>query len=230
MFLLAYLWSFAFLFLIFFLFLLFLLFIFPVANVEYLLKLADEYQMTSVLDLCASFLRMERKHESNAMKILLLAQRYKLDSLAEDCCTVLAKMTLEDLEECDEFEELDGKNLREILLPRVRNLEKNVIKLKPQVAGLLACAIWLWSENDRSLPWCPVHYEDGKSYGNLKARLRDCDACKNVIHCFIHETSPGKYTNKKNECITDDFLPVLRQLFELTDDEEDNHSDGSISE
>ena len=111
-------------FLIFFLFLLFLPFIFPVANVEYLLKLADEYQMTSVLDLCASFLRMERKRESNAMEILLLAQRYKLGSLAEDCCNVLAKMTLKDLEEYDEFEELDGKNLREILLPRMRKLEK----------------------------------------------------------------------------------------------------------
>ena len=75
-----------------------------------------------------------------------------------------------------------------------------------------------------------MHYKGGKSYGNLEARLRDCDACKNVIQCFIDETCLGKYTDNKNEKVTDDFLPVLKQLFDLTDDEEDSPHDGSISE
>lgn len=194
-------------------------FIFSVTNVEYLLKLADEYQMTSVLDLCASFLKIERKRESNAMKILLLAQKYKLDSLAEDCCTFLAKMTLKDLEEYDEFVELDGKNLREILLPRMRKLEKDVIELRPEVAGLLASATWLWSQAKRGpLPWCPVHYESGKSKGNLEARLRECYACKNVIQCFSAKI-PGLGIISVNECITANFLPALKQLFDLTDNE-----------
>ena len=187
-------------------------------NVKHILKLADEYQMTSVLDLCASFLRMERKRESNAMKILLLAQRYKLDSVAEDCCTVLAKMTLKDLEKYDEFEELDGKNLREILLPRMRKLEKGVIELRPEVAGLLDSATWLWTQTKRGLPWCPVHYEGGKSKGNLEDRLRECVACKNVIQCFTTKV-PGLGITSVNECITANFLPALKRLFDLTDSE-----------
>ena len=202
-----------------------------VNSVGHILKLADEYQMTSVLDLCGNFLKIKRKREHNAMRILLLAQRYKLDTVAEDCRAVLAKMTLQDLEEYDEFEELDGKNLREILLPRLRKLENGVSGLRAEVAGLLACATWLWSQAKMSLPWCPVHYKNGKSCGSLEARLRDCDACKNVIESFTAKTGNTSrhascaYTSSVNECITDNFLPVLKQLFDLTDDDEEEEEE-----
>ena len=78
---------------------------------EHLLKLAEEYQIKTVLDLCANFLRYEPKTEDNAMKILLLAQKYRLSNVGDDCRILLAQLSLQRLERYGEFSDLNGENL-----------------------------------------------------------------------------------------------------------------------
>ena len=78
---------------------------------EHLLKLAEEYQIKTVLDLCANFLRYEPKTEDNAMKILLLAQKYRLSNVGDDCWILLAQLSLQRLERYGEFSDLNGENL-----------------------------------------------------------------------------------------------------------------------
>ena len=80
-------------------------------NVEHLLKLAEEYQIKTVLDLCANFLGDEPKTEDNAMKILLLAQKYRLSNVGDDCRILLAQLSLQRLERYGEFSDLNGENL-----------------------------------------------------------------------------------------------------------------------
>ena len=150
-------------------------------NVEHLLKLADEYQVKGILAMCAGCLRNEPKTEFNAMKILLLAQQYRLDNIATGCHNVLATMKLERLEWCSEFSLLDSENLRGILLPRMRKLEELVRDLSPQVAGVVACTTWLWNEATKPMAWCPSHFSNGKSKVSLRDCLGTCPACKEVI-------------------------------------------------
>ena len=78
---------------------------------EHLLQLAEEYQIKTVLDLCANFLRDEPKTEDNAMKILLLAQKYRLSNVGDDCRILLAQLSLQRLERNGEFSDLNGENL-----------------------------------------------------------------------------------------------------------------------
>ena len=78
---------------------------------EHLLKLAEEYQIKTVLDLCANFLRDEPKTEDNAMKILFLAQKYRLSNVGDDCRILLAQLSLQRLERYGEFSDLNGENL-----------------------------------------------------------------------------------------------------------------------
>lgn len=78
---------------------------------EHLLQLAEEYQIKTVLDLCAKFLRDEPKTEDNAMKILLLAQKYRLSNVGDDCRILLAQLSLQRLERYGEFSDLNGENL-----------------------------------------------------------------------------------------------------------------------
>ena len=78
---------------------------------EHLLKLAEEYQIKTVLDLCANFLRDEPKTEDNAMKILLLSQKYRLSNVGDDCRILLAQLSLQRLERYGEFSDLNGENL-----------------------------------------------------------------------------------------------------------------------
>ena len=78
---------------------------------EHLLKLAEEYQIKTVLDLCANFLRDEPKTEDDAMKILLLAQKYRLNNMGDDCRILLAQLTVYKGWRYGEFSDLNGENL-----------------------------------------------------------------------------------------------------------------------
>lgn len=164
-------------------------------NVEHLLKLSDEYQVKGILDLCASCLRKERKTEYNALKILLLAQQYRLNNIAKDCHSVLAKMKLERLEKCEEFQLLNNENLLSFLLLRVRLLEELVRDLSPQVAGIVACTMWLWNEAKKPMNWCPSHLPNGKAKVSIRNCMQKCPACKHVIESLALST------------VADEFIP-----------------------
>lgn len=157
-------------------------------NVEHLLKLSDEYQVKGILDLCASCLRNERKTESNSMKILLIAQQYRLNNIAKGCHSVLAKMKLEELERYAQFPLLNSENLRGILLPRMRQLEELVRDLSPQVAGIVACTTWLWNEAKKPMDWCPSHLPNGRAKVSIRNCMQTCPACKDVIKYLASNT------------------------------------------
>lgn len=190
-------------------------------NVEHLLRLADEYQIKGIIDMCTSFLKNEAKTKSNAMEILLLAQQYGLDDeIGEDCCSVLEEMKLQKLEGYVEFVELNSENLRSILLPRMRELEDIVKELSPQVSGILACTTWLWNEANKDMVWCPAHLPRGKAVTSFRDCLRNCPACKQVLDSLVSKTlgsgsfpiySTGRDQFNKN------LSNVLEKLFDLAD-------------
>lgn len=123
------------------------------------------------------------------MKILLLAQQYRLTNIAKGCHNVLSRMKLERLERYREFPFLNNENLQGILLPRMRKLEELVRDLKPQVAGVVACTTWLWNEAKKPMAWCPSHFSNGKSKVSLRDCLGTCPACKHVIECLASNTT-----------------------------------------
>ena len=143
-------------------------------NVEHLLELADEYQVKGVLDLCTRCLKNEPKTQSNAMKILLLAQSYGLSSISEDCRNLLAGITLERLQKYEQFPLLNNDNLLGIPLSRMRCLEEFIKDLSPQVAGIVACTTWPWNEAKKPMAWCPAHLQNGKTKVSITNCLRTC--------------------------------------------------------
>lgn len=198
-------------------------------NVEQVLKLADEYEMKVIMDLCANCLRNEPKTEYNAMKILLLAQKYRLENLDEDCKNVLAKMKLQRLEQCKGFTELDGENVRGILLPRMRRLEEVVKELSPQVAGIVACTTWLWNEAKKSMTWCPSHIPNGRPCENIRTCLETCPVCQNIFKslafCTVSEERYGRrsyykyysYTSRNEDHFDTELPNILRKMFDLAE-------------
>ena len=78
------------------------------------------------------------------MKILLLAQKYRLSNVGDDCRILLAQLSLQRLERYREFPDLNGGNLRAIILPRMRRLENVIKKLSPQVSGMVHCGYGAW--------------------------------------------------------------------------------------
>ena len=158
-------------------------------SVEHILQLADEYQMQSIVDLCATCLKYEPKTKRNAMAILLLAQRYHLQGVRESCYELLKDNSIKELQEREEFDELDAESLREILIPRMQRLEKCLEELYPKFAKIVDSAIELCVNNKCPIKLCATHFlPSGATFHNLYTRVKDCIACGNMV-AFVETTS-----------------------------------------
>ena len=160
---------------------------------EHLLKLSDEYQVKLVFDLCVKFLEKQSIGESNVMKILMLANLYKLESVRQKCYNLLKNMKLQAILTFAEQQDLDKENLQNILTQRVERLENFLKELHPQFIGMVECCFWLWHEAKKYMQWCPRHFSDGKSNTDIDKRLQECTVCKEMITRMINGTETQNY-------------------------------------
>ena len=162
------------------------------------------------------------------MKILLLAQKYGLSNVGDDCRILLAQLSLQRLERYREFPDLNSENLRAIILPRMRRLGNVVKELSPQVSGMVAFTLQLWSQERNDVAWCPVHIPNGKPLFSIKECLRTCPVCEKVMESLASTTSRGEMygacmekSNKTTSSYTDhfdsNFNSVMKNLFDLVD-------------
>ena len=91
-----------------------------------------------------------------------------------------------------EFPDLNSENLRAIILPRMRRLENVVKELSPQVSGMVAFTLRLWSQERNDVAWCPVHIPNGKPLFSIKECLRTCPVCEKVMESLASTTSRGE--------------------------------------
>ena len=155
--------------------------------------MADEYQMIGVLKLCENVLLNEPMPNKNlATKILLLAQQYGMENVRKQCYKQFNGMTLDELEQLDGFQNLDGDSVREVLGHRLRKLEKFLKDVYPQFTGIVDCARFLWQESGRPINSCPSHLNQFFNLApaeSLQIRLT-CFVCNEMLTSMATEHSP----------------------------------------
>ena len=163
-------------------------------NVEPILKLANEYQMRGVLiKLCENVLLNGPMSNKNlTTKILLLAQQYGMENVRKHCYKQLNGMTLDELEQLDGFQNLDGDSVREVLGHRLRKLEKFLKDVYPQFTRIVDCARFLWRESGRPIKSCPASHLS-KFFNvapaeSLQIRLT-CSVCNEMLTSMATEHS-----------------------------------------
>ena len=170
----------------------FLFFINLVENVEHLLRLSDEYQVTGIFEQCVKFLEHQPKTEGNVMKIMILASLYKLGSVVESCYTTIREMKRQSILEATQQEALDKETLQNIMSQRLERLETFLDQLYPQFIGVVEWCFWLCfrSDNlDKKVTWCPLHFTNGKSHSaDIDKRLKECPVCKQMLLTIIETT------------------------------------------
>lgn len=170
----------------------FLFFINLVENVEHLLRLSDEYQVTGVFEQCVKFLERQPKTEGNVMKIMILASLYKLGNVVESCYTTIREMKRQSILEATQQEALDKETLQNIMSQRLERLETFLDQLYPQFIGVVECCFWLCSRSDnlnKRVAWCPLHFTNGKSHSaDIDKRLKECPVCKQMLLTIIETT------------------------------------------
>ncbi|CAB4023499.1 BTB and MATH domain-containing 36-like [Paramuricea clavata] len=105
-------------------------------NIISFLKLAKEFEIEKVLYLCSSFLLEIEKPDLKCINFLLLAERYGLEDVKQQCFEIAASFSLSHLKTSEKFEELSMESkfhITEIMLMQeqafVEDLKKKSFKL-----------------------------------------------------------------------------------------------------
>lgn len=101
-------------------------------NVEKLLELADEYQISELNKRCRQFLMQQR----GTIEILLIAQRYQFEDVIKRCAdhlkhTINSQMLAND----SKIKEVNLETMNWLLVARIKHLETLVDTFKKKVGG-----------------------------------------------------------------------------------------------
>ena len=176
-------------------------------KVDHLLKLADEYEVMSVLDLCVKCLRDEPKTEQNAVRILYLTNSTvmareddRLGIARWNCTNLIKNMELKDIVGKMDFRNLDRDSLESVFREKTERLETVFKKIFPQIIGLAEfCILLCLKESHSSITRCPQHFSsDDKATKGLIERMKSCPVCRNMIVQLVScsKSSPTAKTPK----------------------------------
>ncbi|KAJ7384418.1 hypothetical protein OS493_021830, partial [Desmophyllum pertusum] len=96
-------------------------------NCQFLLELAEEYQMERVKQLCCEYLSCNVQ-DTNCVKFYMIADKFGLDSLLKETLQESKYLPLSSLENDEVFKELPDKTKLEICKTRIQELEKTLVE------------------------------------------------------------------------------------------------------
>ena len=162
---------------------------YSVDKMGHLLKLADEYDVQGVLDLCTKCLKDVPKSEENVVKILYLAtdtmiasEDSRLDGVRDDCEILIKDMDLVNFSAKSDFKKLNRDSMERVFVKRTKRLETFIREIHPQLVGLVEYCLYLKLASSSSvITRCPQHFPSNKSYIGLLQRIRSCLVCRGMI-------------------------------------------------
>lgn len=95
-------------------------------NCYFLLDLAHEYQIGSIIQLCEDFLvsMVKGKRGKDVLTVLLVGQKYELKTLLKSCVSQARNLSLKELKRHNKRGEIDLKNYQEITDGIIERLEE----------------------------------------------------------------------------------------------------------
>ena len=104
-------------------------------NCFFLLDLAHEYQIASIIQLCEDFLvsMVKKKRCKDVLTILVTGQKYGLQTLLESCVHEARNLSLNELKRHDKHGEIDQENYQQITEGIIARLEQENRTLKNQL-------------------------------------------------------------------------------------------------
>ena len=102
-------------------------------NLDFLLPLAREYQMTALTQKCEDYLLwgMEKKNEiSSIMETLIVAQNFSLERLKTDCIKKTQNLSTEDIKSHELYDRIEPLSQRRMVELQMDNMEKKLSEAK----------------------------------------------------------------------------------------------------
>ena len=138
------------------------------SNVYFLLSLADEYQMGRLTKRCEEYLLQRRKSKSQSIDFLVIAQKFNLKVLREQCIKIAKDWPLSKLKAHKMYKSVSLENGRELAEKRLEQIENSCQKSLEQFfkTGFLFHAPFIWVE---------------RKVDRKETRKLDFDACLEFI-------------------------------------------------
>lgn len=168
-------------------------------NCQFLLELADEYQMERVKELCCEYLSCN-VHDTNCVKFYMIAERFGLDTLLKETLQESKYLPLSSLEKDEIFKELPDKTKLEICKARIQELEKTLAEYVSTCSSLVSGMYKRVAEKVQ-ITECD-NYEVHRCGVNERFKL-SCKCCRRRV----------QYANCELEYW--DFRTQLKKLFDL---------------
>ena len=105
-------------------------------NLDFLLPLAREYQMTVLTEKCEDYLLwgMEKKNEiSSIMETLIVAQNFSLERLKTDCIKKTQNLSTEDIKSHELYDQIEPLSQRRMVELQMDNMEKKLSEAKAKL-------------------------------------------------------------------------------------------------
>ena len=171
---------------------------------SHLLKLADEYDVQGVLDVCVKCLIDVRKSKENAVKVFYLAtdtviarEDSRLDGVRRDCEIIIEDMNLADITGKSDFKSLNRESIAKVFVKRTKRLETFIKDVQPQLIGLVEYCLHLQLESKKPvITRCPQHFAVSPKPGlelPLPHRVKNCLGCRGMIKQLVDSS----YNSKK---------------------------------
>ncbi|XP_067049149.1 actin-binding protein IPP-like [Acropora muricata] len=175
-------------------------------QVEHLLKLADEYQASGIVDVCVKIMNSEAQCKDNVVKILHLAtctptvrEDERLILVREQCYEVTKNMELTETQGKESYENLEKDAMERVLVERIQRLEKFVKEIYPQFMGLVEWCLWHVVENAEVISTCPQHFLNKKPRENLLRLMKGCSVCRQMIKQLIFYLRTSQQTQQTQQ-------------------------------
>jgi len=108
-------------------------------NLHFLLPLAREYQMTVLTQRCEDHLLrvVEKEHEiGQILETLIVAQNYTLERVKAECINKTQKLTIEELQGHELYEEVEPLSQRKMIALQVSAMQKDLRDAKAEISML----------------------------------------------------------------------------------------------
>ena len=174
-------------------------FLLAAENYQFLLELAEEYQMERVKELCCEFLSCNVQ-DTNCVKFYMIAEKFSLQAIMNETLQESKYLPLTSLESDECFKELPDKTKLDILKTRIRELEKTLGEYVNTCYSLVTNVYKRVAEKVQSNE-CD-NYEVHRCGANERFKL-SCKCCRRRVQNAVCELEYW------------DFRTLLKKLFDL---------------
>lgn len=135
-----------------------LLFIYPTVqkpvtegNCYFLLELAEQFQMPKVTEKCEEYLlKTMAESSSEIVDLLVLAAKYQMATLREECLQKVKQLEWRDLERHNLYEQIDLKDYREIAEQKIHSVQQELNAANKKISLLEEDAVLFSRQRDVS--------------------------------------------------------------------------------